>query len=324
MRNAILQELHVEYEQRRQENQRENERRRHAAVTACPEIGELLSARQNLIFDSLRGILDGRASAKDLPQQMEVLNKRLASLLTKHGFAPDYLDPVYRCPRCKDTGYVGDLVKEQCECLRTAFFSRLYRRIGLGENGEQSFENFDLSIFSDEKLPDKPFSQRDVMSLFCQQCKGWSEQYPEVQQKNVMMMGQSGLGKTYLMHAMAKVLLERGFNVLLISAYRFLETARKNYFTGDTKDMDVLVEADILMIDDMGAEPLMENITITQWFNLINERQLRGKSTVISTNLTDSELRTRYTERIASRLLNKGENMILQFRGEDVRRRNQQ
>ena len=321
MRNEILQELHAEYEQRQAENQRENERRRREVESACPEIGEVLDARQNMIFGALRGILEGRAAAEDLPKRMEVLNGRVAQLLRQHGFPENYLDPVYRCPRCQDTGYVGDPVKEQCECLRTAFFSRLYQRIGLGENAQQSFENFDLSIFSDAKLPDKHFSQREIMSLFRQQCKGWAEQFPKVAQKNVMMMGQSGLGKTYLMHAMAKVLLERGFNVLMISAYRFLETARKAYFTGDTQDIDVLVDADVLMIDDMGAEPLMENITITQWFNLINERQLRGKATIVSTNLSERELRTRYTERIASRMLNTRECMILQFRGEDVRRR---
>lgn len=321
MRNQILQELHAEYEQRQQENQRDNERRRQHAQKLCPEIGEVLDARQNLIFGALRGILDGNASAENLPQQMDVLNRRLTSLLNRNGLPETYLDPVFKCRICEDTGYVGEPIREQCECLRTAFFTRLYQRMGLGECAEQSFENFDLSVFSDEKLKDKPFSQREIMNVFRQQCQGWAEQFPKVQQKNVMMMGQSGLGKTYLMHAMAKVLLQRGFNVLMISAYRFLETARKNYFSGDTRDMEVLMEADVLLVDDMGAEPLMENITITQWFNLINERQLRGKATIISTNLSDSELRTRYTERIASRLLNTSDCMILQFRGDDVRRR---
>ena len=77
---------------------------------------------------------------------------------------------------------------------------------------------------------------------------------------------------------------------------------------------------DVLMIDDMGVEPLMENITIVQWFNLINERQLRGKGTVISTNLNVEELRRRYTERITSRLLDGKQCMLLQFLGDDVRR----
>lgn len=320
MRNQILQELHAEYAERQQRNQREELRRQEEAERICPEIGQALAARQSLIFSTLRGILDGASTPDNLPQQMDVLNRRLASLLKANGFAEDYLDPVCRCKTCQDTGYVGEIVKEQCECLRGAFFSRLYQRIGLGENAEQSFENFDLSIFSDQKLPDKSYSQREMMALFRQQCQEWAGSFPQVKQKNVMLMGPSGLGKTYLMHAIAKVLLQRGFNVLMISAYKFLEAARKTYVTGSTTDIDTLMEADILMIDDMGAEPLMENITITQWFNLVNERQLAGKATLISTNLSDRELRTRYTERIASRLLNQRESLILQFRGEDVRR----
>ena len=109
-------------------------------------------------------------------------------------------------------------------------------------------------------------------------------------------------------------------NVLLISAYKFHEIARKAYMTGDSAPMEDLLSADVLMIDDMGAEPLMENITIVQWFNLINERQLRRKGTIISTNLMEDELRRRYTERIASRLLGGMGCKLIQFAGDDVRR----
>lgn len=322
MRKVIMQELLAEYEAQRRRNQAQEQEHRERAVAACPEIGQLLDARQDMIFSGLRGILAGQGAAEDLPARMEVLNRRLASLLKQHGFPETYLDPIYRCPRCEDTGYVGEPVREQCECLRTAFYTRLYRQVGLGENAEQSFERFDLSLFSPEKLPGKSYSQRDVMQLFRQKCSDWAEQYPAVPAKDILMMGQSGLGKTYLMHAMAKVLLQRGFSVMLLSAYRFLDIARKAYFTGDTGEMNALIDTDVLMIDDMGTEPLMENITIVQWFNLINERQQRGRATIISTNLMEDELRRRYTERIASRLLgNPAQCMLLQFMGDDVRRR---
>lgn len=322
MRKAIMQELLAEYEAQRQRNQQTELSRRAEAVAACPEIGQVLEARQEMIFAGVRGILGGQAAAADIPARMDVMNKRLASLLRQHNFPETYLDPVFRCPRCEDTGYVGEPIREQCECLRTAFYTRLYRQVGLGEQAEQSFERFDLSIFSPEKLPGKTYSQQDVMRVLRQKCSDWAEKYPAVAAKDILMMGQSGLGKTYLMHAMAKVLLQRGFSVMLISAYRFLDTARKAYFSGSTAEMDTLIDADVLMIDDMGSEPLMENITIVQWFNLINERQQRGRATVISTNLMEDELRRRYTERIASRLLNNpGQCMLLQFLGDDVRGR---
>ena len=320
MRKAIMQQLLAEYEAQRQQNQQTELARREAAVSACPEIGQVLEARQEMIFSGVRGILSGQAAAADIPARMDVMNKRLASLLKKHNFPETYLDPVFRCPICEDTGYVGEPIREQCECLRTAFYSRLYRQVGLGERAEQSFEKFDLNVFSPEKLPGKTYSQQDVMRVFRQKCSDWAEKYPAVPARDILMMGQSGLGKTYLMHAMAKVLLQRGFSVMLISAYRFLDTARKAYFSGSSAEMDVLIDADVLMIDDMGSEPLMENITIVQWFNLINERQQRGHATVISTNLMEDELRRRYTERIASRLLNNpGQCMLLQFLGDDVR-----
>lgn len=322
MRKAIMQQLLAEYAEQRQRNQLEEQARREKAVAACPEIGQVLDARQEMIFAGLRGILGGQGAAADIPARMEVLNRRLASLLKQQNLPETYLDPVYRCPLCEDTGYVGEPIREQCECLRTAFYTRLYRQVGLGEAAEQSFERFDLDLFSPEKLPGKTYSQQEMMRVYRDKCRAWADKYPNVPAKDILMMGQSGLGKTYLMHAMAKVLLQRGFSVMLLSAYRFLEIARKAYFSGDTAEMNALIDADVLMIDDMGSEPLMENITITQWFNLINERQQRGRGTVISTNLMEDELRRRYTERIASRLLNNpGQCMLLQFLGDDVRGR---
>ena len=194
--------------------------------------------------------------------------------------------------------------------------------MGLSESTQQSFEAFDQNVFSAEKLPGKTYSQRELMTVIRRTCEQYADTYPNIQVKDMLLMGQSGLGKTYLMHAMAKRLIQRGQNVLIISAYKFLETARKAYMSGNTDDLDALMDADVLMVDDMGAEPLMENITIVQWFNLINERQLRGKGTIISTNLMEDELRRRYTERIASRLMNNTQCRLIQFMGEDVRRRN--
>lgn len=321
MRNTILQELHAEYEQRQQQNQQEEARRRMQAEAACPEIGQVLDARQNLIFGTLRGILEGKASADDIPAQMEVLNKRISSLLRQHGFAETFLDPVCRCPVCGDTGYVGEIVREKCECFNQAFYARMYQRMGLSESTQQSFESFNPDVFSAEKLPGKTYSQRELMTVIRKTCENYADTYPNVAVKDMLLMGQSGLGKTYLMHAMAKRLIQRGQNVLIISAYKFLETARKAYMSGVNDDLDALMDADVLMVDDMGAEPLMENITIVQWFNLINERQLRGKGTIISTNLMEDELRRRYTERIASRLMNNTQCRLIQFAGEDVRRR---
>ena len=321
MREIILQELREEYSQRQQRNRQEEEFRRMQAEAACPEIGQVMEERQSLILATLLGVLDGKAAAEDIPARTDVCNRRLSSLLKQHGFAEDYLDPVFTCPVCQDTGYVGEVIRDRCECFKQAFYTRLYQRMGLSESKAQSFDSFNLDLFSDEKLPGKSYSQRGLMNVIRQTCQQYAENYPQVPMKDMLLMGQSGLGKTFLMHAMAKVLIRRGVNVLILSAYKFLEIARRAYMSGDNRDLDALMQADVLMIDDMGAEPLMENITIPQWFNLINERQIAGKGTIISTNLMEDNLRNRYTERVASRLTKGSGYRLIQFGGEDIRGR---
>ena len=67
------------------------------------------------------------------------------------------------------------------------------------------------------------------------------------------------------------------------------------------------------------ARGTIENVTVEELFNLINERQNARKCTVLSTNLTLNEIKTRYTERILSRLRDAHACQTLQFLGRDIR-----
>lgn len=320
MRSEILRTLQEEYEQQRMANAREEARRLQEALRRCPGLQALLDERQQMIYQGVRGILGGTSQAEGLPSRMALMNRQIARLLTEAGLPEDWLEPVYRCKRCKDTGYVGEPVREMCDCLRSAFHQRLYQQVGLSDDGAQSFERFDLSIFPDRPLENAPCTQRENMQVIRAMCQDYADRYPHADTQDLLLMGPSGLGKTFLMHAMARRLLERGFNVLLVSAYRYLDVARKAYFGGSSEALDSLMATDVLLLDDLGSEPLMENITIVQLFNLINERRAAGRGTVYSTNLNECELRARYTERIASRLTDKRCCDLLLFRGEDVRR----
>ena len=184
---------------------------------------------------------------------------------------------------------------------------------------EQTFEKFDLQMIPDEPVNGSSVTQRRLSLIAREQCEKWADRFPDVKQKDILLTGNSGLGKTFLMHAMASRLIERDQNVLLINAYSFLQMARKRYFDGET-GVQELMEVPVLMMDDLGSEPLMQNVTVEQLFHLINERQNRGLSTVISTNLTLQELRERYTERVASRLNNPGNCLVLTLAGKDLRK----
>lgn len=318
MREDLLQELELEYDQIRTANEREEIRRKEQIRKEQPDIYALIEERQDMIFGTLRNILQNPGEAADLTARMETLSGRIRSKLTEKGYPEDFLSPVYRCSVCKDTGRTGDLIKEPCECLKKAYQQKLREKIGLGNLKRETFENFDLNIFPDEKIPGHSFSQREIMKLYLSTCQKWADDYPDCMYRDLVLTGSTGLGKTFLLHAMAERLIEKDVNVLIISAYRMLDILRRSYFDNDQGSSD-LIEADVLMIDDLGSEPLMQNVTVEQLFNLLNERQIRDLPTVISTNLDMAKFRERYTERIASRLMDSRKCKVLNLLGKDIR-----
>ena len=319
MREDLLNELENEYAQLRADNERTEEMRKEKIRMEQPRIYELTKERENIVFGTLRNIVNGTGSkADDLPERMEKLNEQIRTLLTENGYPADYLAPVYQCPICKDTGRTGELLKEPCECLKKAYQQKLREKIGLTGARAETFEAFDASVFPDEKIPGLDFTQREMMQLYRTVCEKWANEYPEAEYRDLLLTGSTGLGKTFLLRAMAERLIERDINVLIISAYKMLEILRKSYFENDEGAAE-LMDAQVLMIDDLGSEPLMQNVTVEQLFNLLNERQNRGLATVISTNLEMSKFRERYTERIASRLRDNRSCKVISLLGKDIR-----
>ena len=317
MREDLLKELESEYEQIRSANEQEETLRRNRIREQEPEIDQLVREREELIFGTLRNILKGSTETGNLSERMEKLLAEIREKLKEKGYPEDYLAPVYRCPVCRDTGKTGELIKEPCECLKKAYQRKLREKIGLTGDKRETFETFDLNVFPEEKIPGQEFTQRGIMRLYRATCEKWANEYPDSPYRDMVLTGGTGLGKTFLLRAMAERLIERDRNVLIISAYRMLEMLRKSYFENEDSASELL-NAEILMIDDLGSEPLMQNVTVEQLFNLLNERQNRGLSTVISTNLDMAKFRERYTERIASRLSD-SRCKILNLLGKDIR-----
>ena len=325
MPNAIMSALLMQYEARRAENAREEERRLNKAAALCPEIGRLVAARRERLFSAVRSSLStGKAgvNASRLEDELGEINRRIRALLKENGLPEDYLQPVYTCPRCQDTGYVGENVKRRCSCFNQEYFREMGRSIGLNERTPQTFENFREDVFSQDIIPGANVSQRTFMCFLRDKCKKYADSFPHTATPDMLFMGTSGLGKTFLMQAIAHTVLEKGFSALCVSAYKVLEMTRQAYFNHTPEDSAPLFEADLLLIDDLGTEPLMDNITIEQLYHVINGRQNAGKHTIYSTNLNSVEFQGRYTERIGSRLLSSaGQCELIAFIGADIRRK---
>ena len=323
-REQLILNLQQEYAARREENMRIYEERRQAACDRCPGLREVLDARHAAVLQGVRASLLNRFRKEgenaQLPNAMALMNQRIAEMLREAGLAADVLEPVYTCAVCKDEGYVYDPSRKMCGCMRQELNRRMLGELGLHANGN-TFERFDESLFSDEIPEGEKLSQRQRALLARKTCLEYADSFPDTAIPNLLLSGKSGLGKTFLLHAIAHRLVERDFMPVYTSAYHLLEVARKAYFENSSDKLAEMMNAPILLIDDLGTEPMMQNITIEQLFNLLNERQMNRRHTVISTNLTMTEFKERYTERIASRLMDESSWRRLVFTGSDVRKK---
>lgn len=266
--------------------------------------------------DAISGELDADALSKKGYEKVMQLKAKAEAELAKAGYTPADLAPDYECPLCEDTGFVGEIKKQRCSCVQKELMRRLYDQAGIGG---QTFENFDLGIFPE--IPVKGGeSQRKWMESAKRLGERYAEGFPNNRRKNLLMTGYPGLGKTYLMNCIAARILDKGYSVMRLTAYRMFEIMRKYHRGQDAGEMEDMLTVDLLTIDDLGTEPMMENITVEYLFTLLNERRVNGLSTLIATNFDLQGLALRYTERVASRLADTQNSLVLNFDGMDLRR----
>lgn len=319
VRDRLIVQLQDEYAKRREENLAAYDKRVDELCERCEGLRALIDRRRAMVLSGIRNAFyaeQKNAGANvGIPNALQTVNAKIAAMLRDNGLAATALDPVYACPICRDEGYVYDPSRHMCSCFETELNRRTFGELGLDDS--HTFENFDADTFA--KDSPSPVSQRQMMMRNRGVCEAYADMYPDTEVSDLLFTGQSGLGKTYLMHALAHRVTRRGFTVDYVSAFKLLDTMRRAYFENNSATLDALIAVPLLLIDDLGTEPLMENITVTQLFNLLNERQNRKMHTVISTNLSIPELKARYTERVASRLLDESRCKILKFIGDDVR-----
>ena len=160
--SSTIKRLLGEYEKIRTENQREGQRREQEIRQGFPEIEALLEARRDRLTGSIRAALQGRAvDAEVLQTGMRELNGKIRAELTKAGYPEDYLQPIYLCPICRDTGYVGEPVHELCACMKQRIMDAENAGEHKGGLGRHSFAQFDLNVFPDIPIPGEKRSQRD-------------------------------------------------------------------------------------------------------------------------------------------------------------------
>lgn len=234
-------------------------------------------------------------------------------LLVRLGYPADYTEVKYSCPDCSDTGYIKNGAA-MCHCFREALIKENIASSGIGRLIEkQSFDNFDLNWY---KSNGDTYAR---MSNNLAAAKDYVRDFGNGQ--NLLLIGKTGTGKTHISTAIARELIHKGYDVVYDSAQNIVsdfeaDKFRSGYSQQESRSEKYLV-CDLLIMDDLGTE-FLNQFTVSCIYNLLNTRQNRGFSTIISTNLSPEELAHRYEDRIYSRMVGRG-TQILFFAGDDHR-----
>lgn len=309
------------FEQRRAAAQDALERRRAEAYQKAPELRsverEIARVSALAAAQALRQGEAGLAAERVDEAAHELRGRRLA-LLREAGYAPDFLEPRYECPRCEDTGYTG---AAQCDCYVRALREQALRGSVLYPLvGAHRFDNFELSLYSAETDPDFGISPRANMERVARFMRRFAESFPD-DRGGIMLQGYTGLGKTHLSLAVAGELIRRGFHVeygATSELIGIMEDARFRPGDGAARRAADLAACDLLIMDDLGSE-FCTAFTQAAVFDIINARTTAGRPMIISTNCTMRELRDIYTDKTVSRIV--GALRLITVFGEDIRQR---
>lgn len=320
------------YQRKRDQKEAELQNRKNLIYSENPELEEMDSRIKLLNLEFTKNtVLGNKKAAEESKQALKDAKQKRAVYMQEHEIDPRDLKLKYECDICKDRGYVEKLgVFEKCICLRRLQDELRYRKSNLRKRVEkENFKTFKIERFDDhikyEISPELKIERtaKAQMEFILSRSLNFIENFEDSETKSLIFYGGVGLGKSFMCSAIAKEMMDRGKSVIYYTANELVDMLQlytfdrdsffKEHIIEDYRDLD---DADLLIIDDLGAE-LTNNFVKTSLFNIINTRIIKDKKLIISTNLNPFELKDRYDERIFSRLIVYAD--AYKFVGEDLR-----
>lgn len=245
---------------------------------------------------------------QELKENINFLNLKMDTLLNKLKVNKSSLHVHYDCNKCKDTGFIDGKI---CDCLNLKIERELLKQSGINGKLQFKFSDCNSSLLNENADLNKNYKV----------AKKFTIDFPNFKFNTMTFIGAVGTGKTFLLECIANELNNTHY-VVFSTAFEVNQTMLNSFNVSNQERNEMLspyFESELLILDDLGSEPIIKNITISNLFTILNERQRANLPTIISTNLSYSELQDRYGDRILSRLFNKRICLPLHFTGKDLR-----
>ena len=306
-----------EYSRRQAQNRRIQEQHQAQAYQQLPRLREIDEEVATLSARKVRALITGQETGlDDLKNDIALLSQERSALLLSEGYPQDYLEMHYTCPLCQDTGYIGS---QKCSCFKKAEIELLYTQSNSKEILEkENFDHFSFDLYSDTITNDTTgLSARETARRAYDIAQTFVKNF-DSSFENLFLYGDTGVGKTFLSHCIAHDLLESAHCVLYFSAFDLFDHLAGSAFSrkDEKPGEDLVFDCDLLIIDDLGTE-LTNSFVASQFFLCINERIMRKKSTIISTNLKLEDFSATYSERTFSRIASNYR--MVKLIGKDIR-----
>ncbi len=288
------------------------------AYTRIPRLQEIDHEIASLSIKKARSLLGAEACEPfDLEEAIQERGDERAHLLAAYGYPADYLELQYDCPHCHDTGYISGI---KCSCFKKAAIDLLYTQSNIREVlKKENFDTFSFDFYSEDIInPATGLSALETARNAVEQAQDFIHHF-EHTTDNLFLYGDTGVGKTFLSHCIARELINASYSVIYFSAYDLFDLMAQNTFSRNEESAELnehIFDCDLLIIDDLGTE-LTNSFVTSQLFLCINERMNRRKSTLISTNLSLERFAEIYSERVFSRI--SSNYSMIKLIGNDIR-----
>jgi DNA replication protein DnaC len=318
LKNSQYDAIMREYNQTQFKNKRLWDLRLEEVYKENYEFEQIDNQIASLCVEQGKKLVNGEIEVLDhLKEKMDQLTKKRTALLISLDYPDNYLEPIYTCPDCQDTGYIGN---QKCHCFKKAAIEMLYTTSNLKEILEaENFQYYTYRYYSDEfKDVSTGLTALSAAKRAYSQAKNFVDTF-DCEFNNLLIYGDTGVGKTFISNCIARELIDTSHSVIYFSAFQLFQALAKSTFEANVEYDEMteyILDCDLLIIDDLGTE-LTNSFVSSQLFLCVNERILRRRSTIISTNLSIDKIVNTYSERTFSRI--SSNYTMLKLIGDDIR-----